>query len=65
MRPKFWHCPLCGYMFVSREVAAGVEECPMCGEDALPCWECVRLGIFDASWCAGCENVGRCGTSGR
>jgi len=60
LRPKFWYCPLCGYMFIGGDVAAGPEECPMCGEDAQPCWECIRLGIFNDSWCARCKNTGLC-----
>ena len=64
MRPKFWYCTLCGYMFMetsgSPSVAVSGRNCPMCGEEATPCWECISTGVFDATWCERCENKAEC-----
>jgi hypothetical protein len=71
MRPRFWYCPLCGYMFLDKgtpenaEAGAGgrIEECcPMCGEDAVPCWECISGGVFSDDWCHTCESSAECQT---
>ena len=42
MRPKFWYCPFCGYMFIDTGGSEAVKNCPMCGEECMPCWECTR-----------------------
>lgn len=69
MRPRFWYCHFCGYMFMDtgdaeaseRRIGDTFEEsCPMCGEEATPCWECISAGVFDESWCDTCENKPVC-----
>jgi len=60
MRPKFGYCPLCGYMFMDRGTTEAVEDCPMCGEEAMPCWECISTGVFEDSWCNRCESRAVC-----
>lgn len=34
--------------------------CPMCGEEVLPCWECISRGEFDKTLCNKCENKPEC-----
>jgi hypothetical protein len=65
MRPKFWYCPLCGYMFLEGEALNTAEDCPMCGEEAVPCWECISMGVFDDSWCDTCDRRPVCSGSPR
>jgi hypothetical protein len=61
MRPKFWYCPFCGYMFMdTRKGSAGEVCCPMCGEEASPCWECIAKGELDITLCQKCENKAGC-----
>lgn len=62
LRARFWYCPLCGYMFFGGG-ASGVVSCPMCSEDAVPCWECIRTGVFDMSWCVECDDREVCRTA--
>jgi len=63
MRPKFWYCPFCGYMFVDTGKGSMNEVCcPMCGEEAISCWECIRSGEFDTTLCRKCENKSECQT---
>jgi len=63
MRPKFWYCPFCGYMFMDTgKGSVGEVCCPMCGEEAMPCWECIAKGEFDTSMCRKCENKAECCT---
>ena len=64
--PRFWYCPLCGYMIVdqgptdSAGSRASTRECPMCGEDTLPCWECISTRLFSEDWCAECDRKAQC-----
>ena len=61
MRPKFWYCPFCGYMFMDTGKGNLNEVCcPMCGEEVMPCWECIAKGEFDATLCRKCENKRKC-----
>lgn len=65
MRPRFWYCPLCGYMFFeSADFPVGgaglSRDCPLCGGEAVPCWECIAGGVFDGSWCAACDRTAEC-----
>ncbi|HEY48457.1 MAG TPA: hypothetical protein G4O13_00245 [Dehalococcoidia bacterium] len=69
MRPKFWYCDFCGYMFLDEGGRGPVEKladgaygrnCLMCGEDAWPCWERISSGMFDETWCKNCENKAEC-----
>jgi hypothetical protein len=62
MRPKFWYCPFCGYMFIDTGGSEAVRNCPMCGEEAMPCWECIAKGEFDTTLCHKCENKAECQT---
>lgn len=39
------------------------RSCPMCGEEATPCWECISTGVFDETWCDTCENRAECRTA--
>jgi len=34
----------------------------MCGEEAMPCWECIAKGEFDKALCKKCENKSECRT---
>ena len=71
MRPRFWYCSFCGYMFMDRgwdtfERPAGDtfnRKCPMCGEEATPCWECIFTGDFSEDWCDPCEERPGCWAS--
>ena len=64
--PRFWYCPLCGYMIVDRDSASAAgshtsaPECPMCGEDTIPCWECIATHDFSEDWCAHCDRKTEC-----
>ena len=61
MRPKFRYCPFCGYMFLDTG-RGNIEDvcCPMCGEETLPCWECIANREFDKSLCQKCEHKTEC-----
>lgn len=64
--PRFWYCPLCGYMMVTDGPGAAVAsqahspECPMCGEDTVPCWQCIATRDFSKDWCASCDRKAQC-----
>ncbi|HUV52200.1 MAG TPA: hypothetical protein VMW64_03895 [Dehalococcoidia bacterium] len=62
MRPKYWYCPFCGYMFMETGAAraTGHRDCPMCGEECLPCWECLNTGEFNEVMCDGCGSKTEC-----
>lgn len=62
MRPRFWYCELCGYMVMDTGESEphDCRSCPACGEDVTPCWDCIRTGVFDNSWCARCESEADC-----
>ena len=62
MRPGFWFCEMCGCMYVDADPCAGSSkrDCPACGEELTPCWECMRKEIFDDTWCAKCERRDGC-----
>jgi hypothetical protein len=32
----------------------------MCGEECLPCWECLNTGEFNEIMCDGCESRAEC-----
>ena len=55
-----------GYVIVDRSPTDGAasrtstRECPMCGEDALPCWECISTRVFSEDWCAECDRKVQC-----
>ena len=61
MRPKFWYCPFCGYMFMDTGKGSLNDMCcPMCGEEVMPCWKCIAKGEFDTTLCRKCENKADC-----
>jgi len=69
MKPKYWYCQLCGYMYVEPNPTVGnpgngisppAMDCPACGAEATPCWDCVRMGIFDRTMCRSCPGESLC-----
>jgi len=71
MRPKFWYCDFCGYMFLDEGGSSPIDKlsdgtygrnCPMCSEDVCPCWERISSGMFDGTLCQNCENKPDCWT---
>ena len=62
MIPKLWYCPMCGYMYTDKRIPSGKAiDCPACGETLIPCWECIRTGVFTKVLCQKCENKDECG----